>query len=719
MSADELIRVITDALFVLVFAGALALAIRDRRRAAFDAALMFGALALVILQGEMARALGLTLPPFASDLFAGALLAVPYLFMRLVDDLTAVPTPAKRGALGGFLLSWVAAVVTPTPLPLPLVAAIVLWFGGFEAYGAILLVREASRTSGVPRRRAEAAALGSLLLGLTLLVAGLQQLVPFTNSITRLLVLGSALSYAGAITPPSPLKRAWLEPELRAFLSRVSAISPREELASVVRALEDGTAQAVGAGRAVVALRNDAGALQLPPSDGMAGALVRAFGEQRALISESGPAGRARSAVVAAPMSARGRRIGALGVELRQAPLFSADDLELVALLGEQAALVLDGARMYADLAAVNRQLEEATRAKTEFLASMSHELRTPLNAVLGFSDLLVEQLGERLTPAQRRYFTNIKDAGNHLLELINEVLDLSKVEAGRLELRPEPVRIGTLVEPVVAATDGAARAAGQSFHHRVAADVVVRLDAGRTRQILYNLLSNAVKFTPRGGRIELTAETRGRDLVVEVSDTGIGIPDDRKDRVFGTFERLHEGRSEASGTGLGLALTKRLVELHGGAIGFESREGHGSTFRVLLPDAVFAPVAGPRLLIVEDDRRDAELLAAIAGQLGTATEIVNTASAARDAIRRDPPFAVVLDLRLPDERGETVLREIKDDPGLRSIRVLVVTVEDDEGRSRPLGADDHLTKPIDGERVSTWMRRVMGLARQVPAAAP
>ena len=368
-------------------------------------------------------------------------------------------------------------------------------------------------------------------------------------------------------------------------------------------------------------------------------------------------------------------------------------------------------------LARTNDALEEAGRHKSEFLASMSHELRTPLNAVLGFSDLLLEQLDAALTPAQRRYFNNIKDAGSHLLELINEVLDLAKVEAGRIELRPEPIRAGTLLEPVIAAASEQAAAAGLSFAHAFPSEASVRVDAGRVRQILYNLLSNAVKFTP-AGRVELDVEIRGRDLAIEVRDTGMGIPADKMDRVFGTFERLHEGRSEVSGTGLGLALTKRLVELHGGTIGFDSVEGRGSTFRVFLPEVVASPVHGPRVLVVEDDRRDAELFVALAGRVGIACEVVGTAAAARDAIQRDAPTALILDLRLPDERGEALLEELKGSAATRGIPVLVVSVEDDDGRARALGAEDHLTKPIDGERVAAWMRRVVSRRAEAVAAA-
>jgi CheY-like chemotaxis protein len=245
------------------------------------------------------------------------------------------------------------------------------------------------------------------------------------------------------------------------------------------------------------------------------------------------------------------------------------------------------------------------------------------------------------------------------------------------------------------------------TFEAAVPEDVVVRLDPGRIRQVLYNLLSNAVKFSRDRGRVALRARMDGEAFVIEVADDGIGIPADKRDRVFGTFERLHEGTVEAGGTGLGLALTKKLVELHHGTIGFESEEGQGTTFRVRIADALFAPVAGARILVVEDTPADAELIAAVASGLGIATEHVSTVSAGRDAAYRDPPLGIALDLRLPDERGYALLEELKADPRTKSIPVLVMSVEDDEGRSRPLGADDHLTKPIDRDRLAAWMRKV------------
>ncbi|HEV8534512.1 MAG TPA: ATP-binding protein [Candidatus Limnocylindria bacterium] len=358
-------------------------------------------------------------------------------------------------------------------------------------------------------------------------------------------------------------------------------------------------------------------------------------------------------------------------------------------------------------LEAAKTAAEAATHAKSAFLANMSHELRTPLNSIIGFSDLVAEQLDAQLSDSQRRYLRNVRESGEHLLELINDVLDISKVEAGRLELRPEALRLTSLLDSVVASTRASADAAGLAFEAAEQDESIVRVDPARLRQILYNLLSNAVKFTPRGGTVRLRTRFEEDDLIVEVADTGFGIPATERHRVFGTFERLHEGRLEATGTGLGLALTKILVELHGGTIDFESEEGRGTTFRVVLPEARVEPIHGDRLLVVEDIKGDADLIVALAAEAGLRSEVVTTARAAIDAVRRDPPRGVVLDLRLPDERGERVLEALKTDPRTQEIPVIVVTVEDDEGRSRPLGADDHLTKPIDGRRLAAWLRQL------------
>jgi signal transduction histidine kinase/ActR/RegA family two-component response regulator len=717
MSAAELIRYLTNALFVVVFIAVARTALRDRTWSSLNTTMLFGAVALVIAQSQITALFGVH-SELLTALSILLLMALPYLQLRLVDDFAGVRPIVMRLCLAGVgftvlvLIMSALGVVNLTTVAEPLIGIAVLYFFGFGAYAAIGFGREAYRTAGIARRRMTLAAGGSLALSLTLLVAATGEFVGPAISSVATMILGflSAAAFAGAFAPPAVLRRAWREPALRSFFSDAAAISPLESRADIVAKLEAGAARAAGARAAHIVLSNGVGPLAVE-RDGdraMAAVLVQnVFGTQRAQLSlaHSG-------AVLAAPVSGRGRRFGVLAITGRRAPLFASDDLDLVQLLADQAAIVLDGATLYEDLASANKELSEATRVKSEFLANMSHELRTPLNAILGFSGLLTEQVGASLTARQQRFLGNIGEAGQHLLELINDVLDLSKVEAGKLELRPEVIALDMLLEPVVAAGRAAAQTKGLAFEVQNPAGEGLLLDPTRVRQILFNLVSNAVKFTPAAGRVELRAALDGPDLLLAVADTGIGIPTEARERVFGVFERLHEGLVETEGTGLGLALTKRLVEQMGGSIAFESEEGRGTTFRVRLPDVRTEPVAGKRILVVEDERHDADLIVAVAASLGLRAEVVRSLAATSLALGRGRPLAIVLDLRLPDGRGEQLLRDLKGDPTNASVPVIVVTVEAEPSALLALGADDYLTKPIDRARLERWLTRACGGAR-------
>jgi len=272
-------------------------------------------------------------------------------------------------------------------------------------------------------------------------------------------------------------------------------------------------------------------------------------------------------------------------------------------------------------------------------------------------------------------------------------------------------VTIDALLAPVLAATREAAARQRVEFQSVVDDDRSVSVDPARMRQVLYNLLSNAVKFTPAGGRVTLRVGASSDDLELSVADTGLGIPQEKHDRVFGTFERLHEGTSTAGGTGLGLALTKRLVELHHGTISFTSHEGAGSTFVVRIPDAIVDSTARHRILVVEDERGDADLVIALAAKHGLRAEVATSVEEGVSAVARAVPSAVVLDLRLREGRGEELLKLLKADPRTAQVPIIVVTVEDDMGGSRTLGADDHLTKPINHSRLEQWLAKIAARA--------
>jgi signal transduction histidine kinase len=290
-------------------------------------------------------------------------------------------------------------------------------------------------------------------------------------------------------------------------------------------------------------------------------------------------------AILAVPMVHQGRLIGCLGVTRNHSGDFPAETIELLRTFATQSALAIQNARLFQEIADKGRQLEAASRHKSEFLANMSHELRTPLNAVIGFSEVLLQRMFGALNDKQEEYLKDIYASGQHLLSLINDILDLSKVEAGRMELAPAPFHLpSTLENAVTLVRERAAR-------HGIALelDLDPRLgelvgDERKVKQVVLNLLSNAVKFTPEGGRIGLTAV--GRDGVVEisVSDTGIGIAPEDQTAIFEEFRQVGSDERKREGTGLGLTLAKKFVELHRGRIRVESALGHGSTFIFTLP---------------------------------------------------------------------------------------------------------------------------------------
>lgn len=238
-----------------------------------------------------------------------------------------------------------------------------------------------------------------------------------------------------------------------------------------------------------------------------------------------------------------------------------------------------------AELELTNRELERANRLKSEFLASMSHELRTPLHTIIGFSELLGEELEGPLNEKQQRFVQHIHTDSLHLLELINDILDISKIEAGRLELRPEAFDFTALVAESLASVRSLAEAKSQTLETALEVSSAVEADRLRIKQILVNLLSNAIKFTPEGGRIRLEARVQESVVVVSVNDNGVGIPFEEHESIFDKFHQVGSTtKGVREGTGLGLAITKRLVEQHGGNIWVQSKPQQGSTFFFTLP---------------------------------------------------------------------------------------------------------------------------------------
>ncbi len=383
------------------------------------------------------------------------------------------------------------------------------------------------------------------------------------------------------------------------------------------------------------------------------------------------------------------------------------------------------------ELEVENRRIEEASRMKSEFLANMSHELRTPLNSILGFSDLLARAEVGPLSEEQRDFVSDIHASGKHLLRLINDVLDLSKVEAGKLELHPEPIRMTTTLSEVTSVLKGISRDRRITITETVAPDAdELHLDPARLKQVLYNFLSNAIKFTAEGTTIDVDVRREGPAAFrLSVRDRGPGIAPSDIGRLFVVFEQLDSGRTKAhAGTGLGLALTKRIVEAQGGTIGVDSTLGEGSTFHAVLPMRALgtsslprprqipgAFASAPRILVVEDDAADQERLVSTLVGAGFAVDTAVTGAQALEAIHARSYDAVTLDLLLPDASGLSVLAAMRRNPATRTTPVIIVSVVTEQVTGGFI-VHDVLEKPLlEGQLIASLGRAGIVAAGSAP----
>jgi PAS domain S-box-containing protein len=364
------------------------------------------------------------------------------------------------------------------------------------------------------------------------------------------------------------------------------------------------------------------------------------------------------------------------------------------------------------DLELRNREVERATNMKSKFLASMSHELRTPLNAIVGFSDLLSDESPGPLNPKQKRFVTHIKQGSAHLLQLINDILDLSKIEAGLLELRCEDFQVKEALPEVLSTIRPLAMAKNIQIEEEWECDPAVYADRIRFKQILYNLLSNAVKFTPKDGRISVVCRKEGNLINISVTDTGVGIRPEDHAMVFEEFRQV-EGNREATqqGTGLGLAITRRLVEQQGGSINLKSDLGSGSCFSFTLPcgsaDSIVSAIESenrtviaahqlrPLILIVDDELPARELMSSYL----ESDYRIAMADSGPDAVAKAQklkPDAITLDVLMAGGDGFQALAALKAAPETENIPIIVVSIVENKQVGFALGAIDYLIKPIN-----------------------
>jgi signal transduction histidine kinase/ActR/RegA family two-component response regulator len=421
--------------------------------------------------------------------------------------------------------------------------------------------------------------------------------------------------------------------------------------------------------------------------------------------------------LVAVPLLREGQIVGSLVVRRKRPGEFSAETLALLEMFADQSTLALLNAQLYRELEQQSAELEIASRHKSEFLASMSHELRTPLNAVLGFSEVLLERMFGDLNERQEEYLRDIHGSGRHLLELLNEILDLSKVEAGRMELEYTTFPLRRPLENTVAMLRERAAAHDLELRVEIGPGIdEVYADELRLKQVVLNLMTNAVKFTDEGGSVVVRATRSGAEVHITVTDTGRGIPAEDRERIFESFQQGGRGPSREEGTGLGLTLSRRIVELLGGRMWLESEVGVGSTFGFSLRSRENEVRRDPAriitdIVVIEDDRPSLELITAYLSGPAVRVTVAGDGQAGLDAVRRVRPAAVLLDIRLPGIDGWAVLQALKAGEATRDIPVVIVSIVDERGRGAALGAAAYLVKPVSRDALLQALRAVGALA--------
>jgi signal transduction histidine kinase len=607
LTADQLITYLSWAVFLAIFALVTVQAIRRPSRANLDIALLFGTAALVIALAVASLA-GLFAPSRVSSYLAGsAILALPYLLLRLMDDIMIVPLRLRRSVEALLILTILSLWLLPLERLRWINGLLLLYIICVLAYVIGASIRATTRARGVTRRRLTAMTLGSLFLLLNIGIGALSQWFPDLADLWRstadVLGLAAGVSYVVGFTPPRWLRRAWQEPDLRAFLGRAATLPRLPNTDAIVQSLAQGTAASLGTPQATIGLWNEATQvlsfgngdrrLDLSPDDDMPAA--RAFRLQQPVFSPrtrySGPLYAARksaviaSAVLAAPITAGERRLGVLVAYASRAPIFADDDLALIQLLADQAAVILESRALIDDAARLHAR-EEATRLKDDFLSAAAHDLKTPLTTLIARAQLLERRAARDPTaPADRESLRLLVVEGQRLKRLVRDLLDATRVEQGKLVGPREAVDLVAIARELCARL-GSARHPGV-----VAAEgpVVGWYDRQRIEQLLDNLVENAITYSPDGGLVEISVRQDATGVQIVVADRGIGIPAGELPRLF---ERFHRGTNvddrRFPGMGLGLFICKGIVEQHGGQISVTSQLGVGSTFSVALP---LAPV--------------------------------------------------------------------------------------------------------------------------------
>ena len=423
------------------------------------------------------------------------------------------------------------------------------------------------------------------------------------------------------------------------------------------------------------------------------------------------------------PLESKGKILGTLclfGLKQRD---HSGVNLDMMRAIGQQVGVTIENAQLFEEQRATAEQLRELDKLKSQFLANMSHELRTPLNSIIGFSRVILKGIDGPITDLQQQDLTAIYNSGQHLLNMINDILDLSKLEAGKMEIAFEEINLVDLVESVMSTAMGLVKDKPVELYQKIAPDLTsVRADPIKVRQIILNLISNAAKFTDEGSIIVKANQQIGPngapEIKICVTDTGQGIsPEDQK-KLFQPFSQVDASPTrKSSGSGLGLSICRALVEMHGGQIGLESEPGKGSSFYFTLPllDDGFiqeklasnANTSRKVVLAVDTNRKVLDFYARhLQSHDFEVIPLTDPAQALAQA-RKNQPSAITLDVQWPEQDGWQVLKEIKGDPDTQHIPVIVCSMLEEKEKGLSLGASAYLTKPILGEDLAGVLSRL------------
>ena len=704
-----------------------------RRR---DRPLGFLALAIVLLSsvsllGRIPALLHYT-PPLLSEISLIAFMGCGYALLRYRDSLIPLPNPwhavavvAVAAASGLFLAArylagpryaLAAAIVLVLVWSAIVIEPIVRFWLVARALPAVQAWRLRSLSLGFA---------GIVAIILFAVAAGAMASNLVVQLAIQLVVLAIVPLLYFSFAPPAWLRREWRASEeegLRAFMQDTLLLKEsRAALAS--RALD--WAMRLAGGASAVAFEADGGLLAARGLDTDEVTQVKlAIGPLPSGVNHIDLHGKSTSLLLL--------QIGGVSIGGRLAvlagpftPGFGTDEISRVQQFMTAVAAALDRARLLDELKETNAQLQEANKHKSVFLASMSHELRTPLNAILGFSELLIDAPeGQHTQETRQRFLQQIHSSGKHLLGLINDILDLSKIEAGQMELRLVKVSISDVAGQVLSIVEPLAAQKAIRLEAAVTGLGEIEADASKFKQMLLNLVSNAIKFTPTGGTVRISGRRLADAAEISVADTGIGIAEADQARIFHEFQQVDGGVDrQQQGTGLGLTLTRRFARLHGGEVRVQSEPGKGSVFTIHMPlqvvtqGRVVEPLASatghsngnpavPLVLIVEDDPPAGELLSRQLEKAGFRAEVVRSGADVVAKARKSKPAAITLDILLPELDGWEVLNRLKHDEITSSIPVIVISVVDNPELGLALGAVDYFVKPVPAEELVSRLRR-------------